>query len=101
EHSIGITPQPVLLELILEFDAERSREHRQVVLDRDPALGFESADHALAAMVNPGQRIRARGSRSLDFVSDEAVPDVLAQGGGNGGRTRATEAGIGVERNDA
>src|SRR5262245_48844372 len=54
EHALWITPQPVLLELILELDAERACEHREVVLDRDSAVGLEAADHPLAAVIDAG-----------------------------------------------
>src|SRR5688572_5438787 len=57
EDAVGVGPQAVLLEGILELDAEAAREHRQVVLDRESALRLEAADHALAAVIDARQRI--------------------------------------------
>src|SRR5207237_4095257 len=88
EDAVGIAPEAVLLELILELDAEAAREDREVVLDRDASLGLEAADHPLATVVDTGERVGARVPRPLD-LAHEPVPYVLTEGQGNGGRARA------------
>src|SRR5919109_779996 len=101
EDAVGIAPEPVLLELILELDAETPGEYREVVLDRDAAFGLEAADHPLTAMVDAGERVGARVPRAFDLVAHERVPYRLTEGKGNGGRARAAEARLGLERYDA
>src|SRR5262249_20779492 len=43
EHALGVLPQAVLLELVLELDAEPAREDGEVMLDGDGALRLEHA----------------------------------------------------------
>src|SRR5207253_5268574 len=101
QHAVGIAPQPVLLELVLELDAERAGEYREVVLDRDASLGLEAARRPLAAVIDARQRVGAGGARPLDLVAHQAVPDLLAERDGDRRCAGAAEARLRRERNQA
>src|SRR5438309_1225254 len=79
EDRTGICPEAELLVAVLELDPEAAREHREIVLDRDRALGLEAADQPLATVIDRRERLRAAGARPVDLVKDQSVPRLLAE----------------------
>src|SRR5262245_62877852 len=63
EDPLGIAPACVFLVGVLELDAERAREGRQVVLDDDRTLLLEATELAVAPVIDAGQ-VRGAGRRS-------------------------------------
>src|SRR5580765_177439 len=69
-----VAPLHVLLVGVLELDAERAPEERQVVLEHDRALGLEAAEIAVAPVVDAGHVGGPGGERPIDVVEHHLIP---------------------------
>src|SRR5882724_8497478 len=74
EDALRILPEAVLLELVLELDAEPAPEDGEIVVDGEGALRLEDAEIALAAVVDGGEGVGARGPGARDLVARHLVP---------------------------
>src|SRR6185369_2019659 len=74
EDLLWIAPLHVLLVGVLELDAERAPEERQVVLEHDRALGLEAAEIAVTPVVDAGHVGGPGGQRPVDVVEHHLLP---------------------------
>ena len=74
ENALRVAPVHVLLVGVLELDAERAPEERQVVLEHDRALGLEAAEIAVTPVVDAGHVGGPGGQRAIDVVEHHLPP---------------------------
>ena len=92
-----VAPLHVLLVGVLELDAERAPEERQVVLEHDRALGLVAAEIAVTAVVDAGHVGRAGGQRPIDVVEHHLMPRLRPELLFQRRRARPAPAQVGLE----
>jgi hypothetical protein len=101
EDAIRLLPEAVLLELVLELDAEPAAEDREVVVDGEGALRLEDAEVALAAVVDRSEGVGAPGPGARDLLARHLVPRIRSDLLLDGRRAAPAEARVGFDVRDA